>query len=86
MGVSSLSLALSALWIGPFWGQDRSGTGPIVPARVSALWPPLGNLHTSFHPAHKPRQLWQGAQLDFDPALHPVVLNQSPGFEASSLA
>ena len=37
MGVSSLSLALSALWIGPLWGQDRSGTGPIVPARVSAL-------------------------------------------------
>ena len=37
MGVSSLSLALLALWIGPLWGQDRSGTGPIVPARVSAL-------------------------------------------------
>ena len=47
MGVSSLSLALSALWIGPFWGQDRLGTKPIVPARVSAL--ELTHTHTTRH-------------------------------------
>ena len=44
MGVSSLFLALSTLWIGPFWGQDRLGTKPIVPARVSAL--ELTHTHT----------------------------------------
>ena len=37
MGASSLILALSALWTGPSWGQDRSGVGPIGPVRVSTL-------------------------------------------------
>ena len=39
MGASSLILALSALWTGPSWGQDRSGVGPIGPVRVSTLGP-----------------------------------------------
>ena len=37
MGASSLILALSALWTGPSWGQDRSGVGSILPGRVSSL-------------------------------------------------
>ena len=35
MGASSLILALSALWTGPSWGQDRSGIGPIGPVHIS---------------------------------------------------
>ena len=37
MGASSLILALSALWTGPSWGQDRSGVGSILPGRVFSL-------------------------------------------------
>ena len=36
MGASSLILALSALWTGPSWGQDRSGVEPIVPEDPNA--------------------------------------------------
>ena len=37
MAALSLILALSALWTGPIWGQDRSWAGSIDPVRVSAL-------------------------------------------------
>ena len=37
MAALSLILALSALWTGPIWGQDRSWAGSIDPVRVSTL-------------------------------------------------
>ena len=37
MAALSLILALSALWTGPIWGQDRSWAGSIDPVRISAL-------------------------------------------------
>ena len=39
MAALSLILALSALWTGPIWGQDRSWAGSIDPVRISALRP-----------------------------------------------
>ena len=75
MAALSLILALSALWTGPIWGQDRSWAGSIDPVRVSALWLPLREVYTSFYQTHKPRLLWQDVQLEFGPPLHPMVLN-----------
>ena len=52
MAALSLILALSALWTGPIWGQDRSWAGSIDPVRVSTLWLPLRELYPAFYQAH----------------------------------
>ena len=70
MAALSLILALSALWTGPIWGQDRSWAGSIDPVRVSTLWLPLGlplrELYPAFYQAHKPIHFWEGVHLEFE--------------------
>ena len=55
MAALSLILALSALWTGPIWGQDRSWAGSIDPVRVSALVSP------SISPARTTQSTWPTA-------------------------